>query len=329
MSFKRWSVWMAAILMIVTVFAPLGLVRVSAQETLQEAVTTSQTTASDVTTLLGDIDGNGAVDTFDSLRLYGYTSGALLLSIAQQRRADIHPDGVVDMRDAVTLYRVVSGVTTTVTTSSTYPSTTAPTTAATAVKGIDVSYAQGVISWQEVVETEVSFAILRCGYGDDEPGQQDTRWDENAAACEELGIPYGAYFFCYARNAEEAAREAAHALRLLQGKNLTLPVFLDMEYSNWQGDLTPSQYAEIATVFCETVGAAGYKVGVYSNLDWWNNRLTDPCFDRWYRWVAQYNDECEYQGTFHLWQYADNGAVDGIDHPVDMNECYVDLSLLR
>lgn len=321
--FRRLCGWLAVLIAVTTVLLPMEPMTTVAAE----ASSPSVELYADTSELLGDVDGNGILNTMDALLLYSHVSGVIFLPIAQQLRADITADGVIDSHDAILLFREAAGMGSVTTTTTATPSTTA-TTRATALVGIDVSYAQGVVSWSEVKETEVSFAILRCGYGNDEPGQQDEYWEQNTAACEELDIPYGAYFFCYARNAEEAAREAQHALRLLEGKRLTYPVFLDMEYSTWQGDLTPAQYAEVATVFCETVGAAGYKVGVYSNADWWNNRLTDPCFDRWYRWVAQYNDACDYTGYYHMWQYSDSGQVDGIDGPVDMNYCYADFSMI-
>ncbi len=297
--------------------------------------------------IVGDIDQNGERTMRDALTLYSYVSGNdVILTVAQLKCADVNDDGGVSMKDALMLYQLVSGVdlntttatkttastaiiatTTTTTTTATastvgtYPVPTQP----TAVKGIDVSYAQGEIDWTALKKSgEIEFAILRCGYGQDEPGQDDVRWDEYAAACEENDIPYGAYFFCYARNEQEARGEALHALRLLKGKNLSLPVFLDMEDSNWQGVLTPAEYAAIATVFCETLRAEGYQVGVYSNLYWWRERLTDPCFDRWYRWVAQYNTACDYQGVYHLWQNSENGAATGIKGRVDTDWCYVD-----
>ena len=33
------------------------------------------------------------------------------------------------------------------------------------MKGIDVSYHQGVIDWKKVKESGIEFAILRAGYG--------------------------------------------------------------------------------------------------------------------------------------------------------------------
>ena len=282
--------------------------------------------------LLGDVNGDDALSTTDVRDLLRYILGVEAFTIQQAKNADYTQDLRVTSTDARLLLRVLAGnpPTTTVTTQVSTTTTTEFTTTTTVFYGIDVSYAQGEINWTEVQESGVSFAILRMGYGQDDPEQDDEYWEANVAACEEIGMPYGAYFFCYARNASEAIGEAKHALRLLEGKDPTLPVFLDMEYSDYQGNLTKEEYAAIAKYFCTTLSNAGYKVGVYANLDWWNTRLTDPCFDQWYRWVAQYNDECEYEGTYHLWQYDDGVTIPGVtENTVDVNYCYVNFAALK
>jgi len=267
--------------------------------------------------LAGDVDDDGRLTMYDALMLYGYTAGVSTLTDEQKLAADYDGSGTVNMVDTFVLYARIA-----------YGETIEPDPEPTVLRGIDVSYAQGKIDWATVAASgQIDFAILRCGYGQDQLDQDDTTWDTNAAACEQYNIPYGTYFFCYARTPEEAAGEARHALRLLEGKNLTYPVFYDMEYSNWQGNLTDEQYAAIAQVFCNTLEEAGYTVGVYANLDWWKNRLVDPCFDNWYRWVAQYNDTCDYTGTYHMWQYTDSGRIDGISgNTVDMNLSYVNFA---
>ena len=77
--------------------------------------------------------------------------------------------------------------------------------------------------------------------------------------------------------------------------------------------------AQIATTFCNAISNAGYEVGVYSNLDWWTNYLTDPVFDSWSKWVAQWNSKCTYTGTYDVWQCSSSGRVDGISTNVDLN----------
>ena len=45
--------------------------------------------------------------------------------------------------------------------------------------GIDVSQYQGEINW-ELVKNHIDFAILRCGFGQDLPGQDDPTFKRNA-----------------------------------------------------------------------------------------------------------------------------------------------------
>ena len=47
--------------------------------------------------------------------------------------------------------------------------------------------------------------------------------------------------------------------------------------------------------------------------------MTDTRFEQWHRWVAQYNIQCDYTGTYAMWQYSSKELVDGIDGLVDMN----------
>ena len=59
--------------------------------------------------------------------------------------------------------------------------------------GMDVSYAQGSINWEQVkASKKIEFVILRAGYGR-ETSQVDTQFERNYAACKRLGIPVGVY----------------------------------------------------------------------------------------------------------------------------------------
>ena len=67
------------------------------------------------------------------------------------------------------------------------------------------------------------------------------------------------------------------------------------------GDST--ELAKIASAFSEKIEAAGYDVGIYANRNWFTNYLTDPVFDNWVRWVAEYGvSQCQYGGEYGMWQ---------------------------
>lgn len=183
---------------------------------------------------------------------------------------------------------------------------------------IDVSEHQGQINWDQVKTTGVDGAILRCGFGDNITSQDDKQWKRNADECTRLGIPFGAYIYSYATSMAQIESEAQHVLRLVKGYKLSYPIYLDLEQAG-----TESGAVERAKRFGDIIEAAGYWCGIYANLNWWNNYL--PGLDRFTKWIAQYNSQCEYTGANKdIWQYSSTGRVAGIAGNVDMNECYRD-----
>lgn len=187
-------------------------------------------------------------------------------------------------------------------------------------KGIDVSYAQGTINWAEVKDDGIDFVIIQCGYGQDITSQDDVQFQNNVAGCEKYGIPYGIYLYSYATTVAGAQGEADHALRLIEdycGSMFQLPVYYDMEQDSIFADGVDT--AAIANAFCSKIENAGYQAGIYSNLNNWNGKLSDSSLNQWYKWVAQYNTQCDYTGTYQIWQCTDSGSVAGISGNVDIN----------
>ena len=56
------------------------------------------------------------------------------------------------------------------------------------IKGIDVSYHQGVIDWKKVKESGIGYAIIRAGYGRTDV---DKQFHKNVKGCIENDIPFG------------------------------------------------------------------------------------------------------------------------------------------
>lgn len=194
-------------------------------------------------------------------------------------------------------------------------------------KGIDVSSHQQSINWANVKNADVDYAIIRCGYGDNYTKYDDTYWKYNADQCTELSIPFGAYLYSYAASIEEAESEAAHAIRLLEGYKLSYPIYLDLEDNNTVGTCSNEMIGQIAKIFCDRLQNAGYMVGIYANLYWWNTKLTSSVFsnETWYKWVAQYNSVCTYSGSYTMWQSTSSGTVDGINGNVDIDFWFGDM----
>ncbi len=197
-------------------------------------------------------------------------------------------------------------------------------------QGIDVSEHQGRIDWNAVKASGIDFAILRVGFGAPSwGGRVDYQFNRNISECERLGIPYGVYIYSYAFDNQQAADEASMVIDCLSGRNPRLPVYYDLEDKTIIADGRQSGIASRAQIFCNKISSAGYKPGIYANLNWFNNILTDPVFKSgsWDHWIAQYNSQCHYTGSYSFWQYTSRGKVSGISGNVDMNYAYVDVSL--
>ena len=206
-------------------------------------------------------------------------------------------------------------------------------TGTNAFKGIDVSEHNGVIDWKKVKASGVDYAIIRCGYGQNSKSQDDDRWIQNVQGCIKEGIPFGVYIYSYATNATRAAGEADHVLRCLKDAGLNpsklgYPVYFDMEDASTIG----SDYAAMATAFCDKIKAAGYVPGIYANKSWFTTKLTASCFNNWTKWVAEWNASSglTYKGLSNftsgngMWQFSDYGKVPGIPgHAVDLDYTFM------
>ena len=175
-------------------------------------------------------------------------------------------------------------------------------------RGIDVSDNNGSLNFDEI-KSSVDFMIIRVGYGKDFTSQDDEQFKRNVDKCEEYGIPYGFYLYTYALSTSDAISEAEHCLRLIKGYKPTLGVYIDMEdadgYKRKHG-VSPAYNRQLMTdickVFCEKIEQAGYKAGVYANLDYWCNVLyKDEFVGKYYIWLAQWDSSADM--AFDIWQY--------------------------
>lgn len=193
-------------------------------------------------------------------------------------------------------------------------------------KGIDVSHYQKQIDWAKA-KNVVNFAIVKIGEGR-YSHQKDAYFERNYAECKRLGIPVGVYSYAYATSVGEAKEEARRVIEWLNGRDLDLPVYYDMENANMQ-KVGKNVLTEIAYAFCHEIEQAGYWAGIYANLNWYNNYLDTPklkkMFTLWIAHVDFTNNQMKYEGQFDMFQYSWQGKVDGIIANVDMDIMYRDL----
>lgn len=182
-------------------------------------------------------------------------------------------------------------------------------------KAVDISYHNGVVDFEKL-KNAVDYVIIRCGYGQDKVAQDDEQWERNVSECERLSIPYGVYFYSYAKTKGNIDGEIAHCLRLLKGHSPNLPVFFDSEEKG-------TQYVakHNAKRFCDAMITNGYKAGIYASKSWYEKYIGESWgYDLW---IARYANALGMNGV-DIWQYSSNGRVDGINGECDVNHVYKD-----
>lgn len=196
-------------------------------------------------------------------------------------------------------------------------------------QGVDVSKYQGEIDWNKVKASGISFALLRAGYRGYESGiiTFDEKFIQNLEQTKAAGIDVGIYFFSQAVTEDEAVEEAQFVLANIKDYQISYPIIFDLEEISASDhrtfNLTQEERTNIAIAFCETIENSGYEAMIYGNASW----LTD-CYDlnqikEYDLWLAQYSDVPTFPYDFKMWQYTNQGYVDGIDHVVDLNLCFV------
>ena len=139
----------------------------------------------------------------------------------------------------------------------------------------------------------------------------------------------GAYWFCYAATAKNAAQEADSCIRTVSGYRLDYPVCYDIEqasadYVEKLGvSFTPALARELVKSFCNRIESKGYFAMFYSNQSFFNTYLGTALAKRYAFWYARYTDT--FDGTdCGIWQYTSTGRVPGISGNVDLDLAYVD-----
>lgn len=193
------------------------------------------------------------------------------------------------------------------------------------VMGIDISKHNGTVDWNAVKNAGVEFVILRCGYRGSASGVlvEDEKFRTNIKGATAAGLKVGIYFFSQAVNEMEAVEEASLTLSLIKGHKISYPVYIDVEAANGRADgLSAAERTKVVRAFCETVRDSGYTAGVYSNKNWFAEKMDTGAFGNYRIWLAQYTESPTYTGRYEMWQYSSRGTIPGIKGDVDLNICY-------
>lgn len=195
-------------------------------------------------------------------------------------------------------------------------------------KGIDVSKYQGNIDWEKVRADGVEYAFVRLGLRGYGSGKlvMDEYYDKNMRGALAAGVETGVYFFTQAITVEEAVEEANYVIENMADYGVTYPVVLDVEMivgdDGRANDLSQELRTDICIAFCDAIKAAGYTPMIYGNIRCFTQMLDMPRLEAYEKWYAFYDDYMYMPYEVSVWQYTENGSVDGIKGNVDLNISY-------
>ena len=194
--------------------------------------------------------------------------------------------------------------------------------------GVDVSSHQQDIDWELVAANGVEFAMIRVGYRGYTEGeiQPDDYFTQNIEGALAAGLDVGVYFFSQALDEKEAIDEANFVLESIKDYPLSYPVIFDWE--DIQADartdgMDSVQLTKNALAFCSAIEKAGYRAGVYFNQRFGYEEFDLESLQDYVFWLAEYNETPSFSYHFQLWQYCNDGRVDGIQTDVDLNLAFL------
>ena len=177
-------------------------------------------------------------------------------------------------------------------------------------KGVDLSEYEGDVDWSRL-SPNIDFSILRANW---KIGIDENQFENNYAGAKNYGVSVGAYWYSYAHNEEEAAKEAKDCLDIIKGKQFEYPIFYYiMKQETFDTGLTN----QILDTFCSILEKAGYYCGVYSALPYYFDYFDKDISNKYPVWVA-YWDSNEPTIPHSIWQYGVE-YIEGVKGPVDVD----------
>lgn len=192
------------------------------------------------------------------------------------------------------------------------------------IKCIDISSVQGDIDFAQVRASGIQRIILRSTV---KGNKADTRFQEYLYNCEKYGFDTECYKYSYALSVDDAIKEANSVIKLLEDKRVR--IWLDLEYSTQISVIGKVGILNVANAFLKTCENAGFEVGIYCNLNWYNNYIDKSLKDKYKFWIARYGkNDGQYDMMYKPnvgeigWQYTSKGSVRGIKGFVDLDMFY-------
>lgn len=191
---------------------------------------------------------------------------------------------------------------------------------------IDVSRYQGTIDWAQVAAAGYKGAMLKTVSTNHKLSKRadglyiDSTFEANYRNAKAAGLDVGVYYYTYATNKDMVNAELSLLRQAVYGKELTLPVAVDVE-DNRLVSLDKQDLTDLAAYALHEVEQMGFYAQLYTYTSYANAHLDMARLaGRWDVWLADYTGKTpkvSFKYTAH--QHTSKGSVPGISRTVDLN----------
>ena len=192
---------------------------------------------------------------------------------------------------------------------------------------IDVSRYQGAIDWAQVAAAGYKGAMLKTVSTNHKLSKRadglyiDPTFEDNYRNAKAAGLDVGVYYYTYATNKDMVNTELSLLRQAVYGKELTLPVAVDVE-DNKLGKLNKQSLTDLTAYALHEVEQLGFYAQLYTYTSFAKAHLFVGGEDLhpYDVWLADYTGKTpNVTFNYNAHQHTSKGAVPGISGNVDLN----------
>jgi GH25 family lysozyme M1 (1,4-beta-N-acetylmuramidase) len=190
---------------------------------------------------------------------------------------------------------------------------------------LDVSRYQGTIDWAKVKAAGYKGAMLKTVSTNRKLSKRadglyiDPTFETNYRNARDAGLDVGVYYYTYATSEAMADAELALVRQAVYGKELTMPVAVDVE-ENKLKQLSTLDLSNLTAYALEQVERMGFYAQLYTYTGYKYELDMARLSSRWDVWLADYTGKTpNVTFNYNAHQHTSKGSVPGISGNVDLN----------
>ena len=191
---------------------------------------------------------------------------------------------------------------------------------------IDVSRYQGLIDWAQVAAAGYKGAMLKTVSTNYKLSKRadglyiDPTFETNYRNARAAGLDVGVYYYTYATSEAMADAELALVRKAVYGKELTMPLAVDVE-ENKLKPMSTLDLTNLTAYALEQVEKMGFYAQLYTYTHYSNMELDmGRLANRWDVWLSDTTGHTPAVGYhYNAHQHTSKGSVPGISGNVDLN----------